>query len=102
MAQPLLCLLGYCYNPKLHHTCLPGIRPTHIPSLPKHLLRNLFENPFELSQMCPNSLLHALERWQAYYCTRWNAGRPTTTRVYLTKHKNKKVVDGTKRYGSVN
>jgi hypothetical protein len=24
-----------CYNPKLHHTCLPGIRPTHIPSLPK-------------------------------------------------------------------
>jgi hypothetical protein len=25
-----------CYNPKLHHTCLPGIRPTHIPSLPKH------------------------------------------------------------------
>jgi hypothetical protein len=24
-----------CYNPKLHHTCLPGIRTTHIPSLPK-------------------------------------------------------------------
>jgi hypothetical protein len=24
-----------CYNPKLHHTCLPGIRPIHIPSLPK-------------------------------------------------------------------
>ena len=24
-----------CYNPKLHHTCLPGIKPTHIPSLPK-------------------------------------------------------------------
>jgi hypothetical protein len=34
-----------CYNPKLHHTCSPGIRPTHIPSLPKHLLKNLFENP---------------------------------------------------------
>jgi hypothetical protein len=28
--------IGYgCYNPKLHHTCLPGIRPTYIPSLPK-------------------------------------------------------------------
>ena len=25
-----------CYNPKLHHTCLPGIRPTHIPSFPKN------------------------------------------------------------------
>jgi hypothetical protein len=23
-----------CYNSKLHHTCLPGIKPTHIPSLP--------------------------------------------------------------------
>jgi hypothetical protein len=28
-------LIPRCYNPKLHHTCLPGIRPTHIPSLPK-------------------------------------------------------------------
>ena len=26
----------WCYNPKLHQTCLPSIRPTHIPSLPKH------------------------------------------------------------------
>jgi hypothetical protein len=25
----------YCYNLKLHHTCLHGIRPTHIPSLTK-------------------------------------------------------------------
>jgi hypothetical protein len=24
-----------CYNPKLHHTCLPSIRPTHMPSFPK-------------------------------------------------------------------
>jgi hypothetical protein len=24
-----------CYNPKLHHTCFLGIRPTHIPSLQK-------------------------------------------------------------------
>jgi hypothetical protein len=24
-----------CYNPKLHYPCLPGIRPTHCPSLPK-------------------------------------------------------------------
>ena len=27
-----------CYNPKLHHTCLPGIRATHILSLLKTLL----------------------------------------------------------------
>ena len=26
---------GSCYNPKLHHICLPGIRPTHFPSFPK-------------------------------------------------------------------
>jgi hypothetical protein len=28
-------LAKYCYNPKLHYPCLPGIRPTHCPSLPK-------------------------------------------------------------------
>jgi hypothetical protein len=44
---------GICYNPKLHHTCLPGIRPTHILSLPKNLLKNLFENPLG----CVNSNL---------------------------------------------
>jgi hypothetical protein len=60
------------------------------------------ENPLKSSKTCPNPLLSALERWQAYYCTRWNAGRPTTARVYLTKHKNRKVADGTKSYGSVN
>ena len=37
------------------------------PFLAKAMLRNLFENPFELSQTNPNSLLHALERWLAYY-----------------------------------
>jgi hypothetical protein len=26
---------GGCYNPKLHHPFLSGIRPTHFPSLPK-------------------------------------------------------------------
>jgi hypothetical protein len=29
-----LCI-DFCYNTKLHHPCLPGIRPTHCPSLPK-------------------------------------------------------------------
>jgi hypothetical protein len=37
-----------------------------------------------------------------HYCTCVHAGRPTTARMYLTKHKNRKFVDGTKRYGSVN
>jgi hypothetical protein len=59
-----------CYNPKLHHICLPGIRPTHIPSLPKHLLKNLFENPLGSRSTHPNPLLHACERWQAYYSPR--------------------------------
>jgi hypothetical protein len=31
-----------------------------------------------------------------HYCMRVHAGSPTTTRVYLTKHKNRKVADGTK------
>ena len=82
---------GICYNPKLHHTCLPGIRPTHIPSLPKHLLNNSLE-----ILLCQGP--HAL----TYYCTHVHAGRPTTARVYLTKHKKRKVSDGTKSYGSVN
>ena len=72
------------------------------PFLAKAMMRNLFENPFELIQTRPNSLLHALERWQAYYCMRWNAGWPTTARVYLTKHKNRKVTDRTKIFGAVN
>jgi hypothetical protein len=25
-----------CYNPKLHHTCIPGIRPSHLLFLPSH------------------------------------------------------------------
>jgi hypothetical protein len=33
---------------------------------------------------------------------RWNAGWPTIARVYLTKHKIRKVSDGTKIFGSVN
>jgi hypothetical protein len=27
---------GTCYNPKLHQTCLPGIRPSHLTSFPSH------------------------------------------------------------------
>jgi hypothetical protein len=31
------CMLEkYCYNPNLHQICLPGIRPSQIPSFPKH------------------------------------------------------------------
>ena len=56
-----------CYNPKLHHTCLPGIRPIHIPSLPKNLLNNLFENPLLSRPTHPNPLLHACARWKAHY-----------------------------------
>jgi hypothetical protein len=29
-------VLANCYNPNLHHTSLPGIRTSQIPSLPKH------------------------------------------------------------------
>jgi hypothetical protein len=60
------------------------------------------EKPLKSSNPCPNPLLGALERWQALYCTCWNAGWPTTARVYLTKQKIRKVADGTKRFGSVN
>jgi hypothetical protein len=60
-------MTGDCYKPKLHHTCLPGIRPIHIPSLPKHLLNNLFENPLVSRPTRPNPLLHACARWQAHY-----------------------------------
>jgi hypothetical protein len=63
-------LISFYYNPKLHHTCLPGIRPTHIPSLPKHLLKNLFENPLGSRPTRPNPLLCLCERWQAYYSSR--------------------------------
>jgi hypothetical protein len=52
-----------CYNPKLHHTCLPGIRPTHILSLPKTLLNNSLK-----ILLCkgPRALTH--------YCTRVHIG----------------------------
>jgi hypothetical protein len=26
----------YCYNPKLHQTCIPGIRPSYLLSFPSH------------------------------------------------------------------
>jgi hypothetical protein len=52
-----------CYNPKLYHTCLLGIRPTHILSLPKTLLNNSLK-----ILLCkgPRALTH--------YCTRVHAG----------------------------
>ena len=82
---------GICYKPKFHHRCLPDIRPTHIPSLPKYLLNNSLEI---LLCQGPCTLTH--------YCTRVHTGRPTTACVYLTKHKKRKVAEGTKSYGSVN
>lgn len=60
------------------------------------------QKPPKLSSPRPNLSLGALERWQALYCTRWNAGWPTTACVYLTKQKIRKVSDGTKSFGSVN
>jgi hypothetical protein len=33
---PSLLSINWCYNPKLHQTCLPGIRPSHFPSFPSH------------------------------------------------------------------
>jgi hypothetical protein len=33
-------LEAMCYNPNFHHTCLPGIRPSQIPSFAKKLLKN--------------------------------------------------------------
>ena len=47
---------GICYNPKMHHTGLPGIRPTHCPSLPKPCWTTLLKTPFLKSI-----------RWQAHY-----------------------------------
>ena len=60
------------------------------------------EKPLKLSSSRPNPLLGTLECWQALYCTRWNVGWPNTTRVYLTKHKNRKVANGMKSFGLVN
>jgi hypothetical protein len=60
------------------------------------------QKPPKLSSPCPNLSLGTLEHWQALYCTRWNAGWPTTVSVYLTKKKIRKVSDGTRIFGSIN
>jgi hypothetical protein len=68
------------------------------PFLAKAMLNKLLKNLLK-SNPGPNPLLG--KRWQALYCTRWNAGWPTTARVYLTKHKNRKVADGQKALGQL-
>jgi hypothetical protein len=61
---------GICYNPNFHQTCLSGIRPSQIPSLPKHFWTNLLKN---LIYKGPCALLH--------YCTRVHTSWPKTARV---------------------
>ena len=73
-----------------------------LPFIAKAMLNKLFEKPLKSSNPRPNPLLGALERWKALYCTRWNAGWPTTTLVYLTKKKIRKVANEMKSFGSVN
>ena len=48
------------------------------------------------------TLLKQVARALTLCCIRWNAGWTTTSRVYLTKHKNRKVADVKKSFGSVN
>ena len=72
------------------------------PFIAKTMLNKLFKKPPKLSNPRPNLSLGALERWQALYCMCLNAGWPTTTRVYLTKQKIRKVADGMTSFGSVN
>ena len=60
------------------------------------------EKPLKSSNPRPNPLLGTLECWQALYCTCWNAGWPTTSSVYLTKKKIRKVVNGMRSFGSIN
>jgi hypothetical protein len=49
---------GLCYNPKLHHTCRPGIRPSYLLFFPSQyrttLLKNtIFEDVRALHHYCP-------------------------------------------------
>ena len=79
---------GICYNPKLQQTCLPGIRPSQILSLPKHCWTTLLKNPFYKD---PCALLH--------YCTHVHASWPKKAHVYLQKNGKRKVVDGAHNFG---
>ena len=64
--------------------------------------KQTLQKPPKLSIPRPNLSLGTLERWKAFYYTRWNAGWPTTARVYLTKQKIRKVSTRTKSFGLVN
>ena len=50
-------LRGICYNPKFHHTCTPGIKPSYLLFFPSHhwatLLKNtIFEYVCALHHYC--------------------------------------------------
>jgi hypothetical protein len=82
--------MEWLLNPKLHHTCLPGIRPTHILSLPKTLLNNSLK-----ILLCkgPRALTH--------YCMCVHVGWLKTARVYLLKHKKVKLLTEKKTMGEL-
>jgi hypothetical protein len=63
-----------CYNPKLHQTCIPRIRPSYLLSFPIHHRTNLLKNHFFEG-------VHALHN----YCSRTHACFTTTTHVHSQK-----------------
>ena len=93
---------GICYNPKLHHTCLPGIRPTHYPSLPKPCWKTLLKTPFLKKHPLAGPLQPAGPASRPTTTRGGPASRPTTARGYLTKKKIREVSAGTRGFLSVN
>jgi len=53
-------LRGICYNPKLHQTCIPGIKPSNLLSFPSHhwtisSKNHSFEGVRTLHHYCPRT-----------------------------------------------